>query len=108
MKSINEYLDALFPRMEELHLKMFPAQAYKTLTPKFGAKVVSLDVHHLKDLDAVAESCPNLESLIITDPELGLKWDRVPLGSLRMFSFDDSSFFVNFDFIAQVTSVSCF
>lgn len=100
--SICRVLGQLFPRMERLHLKSLSAQASKPLMSKFGDSIRSLSLHQLKDMDAVAALCPNLESLTISDPELGLKWDQFPLPSLKNFTFDDSSFFINFDLITQV------
>jgi hypothetical protein len=33
-------------------------------------------------------------------------WDRVPLDSLRHFTFDDASACVNFDFVSKVKTFS--
>ena len=71
----------------------------------FGQIVKSLEVNQVKDLDEIAELCPNLESLTILDPELGIQLDRRSFDHLRVFNFDDYSFFLRFDFVCQVKTI---
>ena len=105
LSKVHLYLERFFPQLVSLHLKSFSDSSAKDcplLFLNFGAKIKSCDLTLAKDLDLWLSSLPNLQSLTISDPKLGLKWDQVSHDSLRIFHFDDAAFFVNFDFIAQV------
>jgi hypothetical protein len=105
LSKVHLYLERFFPQLVSLHLKSFCSSSAKDcplLFLKFGGKIKSCDLTLAKDLDFWLSSFPDLQSLTISDPKLGLKWDHVSHDSLRIFHFDDAAFFINFDFIAQV------
>jgi hypothetical protein len=70
----------------------------------FSSQIKSLELILAKDLDVWASLLPNLETLTLSEPKLGLNWQAVSLNHLRKFHFDDSSWFLHFDLIMQVTS----
>lgn len=103
--ALNIYLEQFFPKITSLHLRSFRESLKKdcqVMLSTLGDQIKSCDLILAKDLDLWAKTAKNLESLTISDPKLGLKWKSIALNHLRRFCFDDSSAFVNFDFIVQV------
>ena len=104
--AMNIYLQQFFPKLKSLHLRSFRDSLRndcQVMLSTLGERIKSSDLTLSKDLDFWAKAAKNLESLTISDPKLGLKWNSVPLNQLRRFCFDDSSAFVNFDFVIQVS-----
>ena len=107
MNSVHVHLKKFFPQMSSLHLHSLCSSTRKTcplLFSTFSSQIKSLDLILAKDLDTWARLLPHLETLSLTEPKLGLNWRSVSLDNLRKFHFDDSSWFLHFDLIVQVTS----
>jgi hypothetical protein len=63
--------------MSDLHLKSLSASKAPHIQPflsSHGAKIQTCLLSLARDLDFWAESCPNLQSLILADPRLGIRY----------------------------------